>query len=285
MAHRLRLVALLLLPVLLIGVAVTQAALRQHAVGASTCGASSSTPIFSYSVVHTYPHDSQAFTQGLVFDHGALYEGTGLEGRSTLRQVALDTGVATKSRALDNAYFGEGVTIFGERIIQLTWQSQVGFVYDKATFAQLGTFTYPTEGWGITHDVSRLIMSDGTATLYFRDPQTFAETGKVMVSDGGSQITNLNELEYIDGEVYANVWQTNCIARIDPHTGQVTAWIDLTGLLAATDRTQPVDVLNGIAYDTSHNRLFVTGKLWPKLFEIKLVVPDGRVVLPVVRST
>jgi glutamine cyclotransferase len=176
--------------------------------------------------------------------------------------------------ALPAHVFGEGITVYRDTIIQLTWQSRVGFVYDTYSFALLQEFTYPTEGWGITHDGSHLIMSDGTATLYFRHPETFAEVGRIVVHDDTGPVTRLNELEYIQGEIYANVWQTERIAKIDPQTGRVTGWIDLRGLLQPEDVLRPVDVLNGIAYDAEHDRLFVTGKLWPKLFEIRLVAPE-----------
>lgn len=229
---------------------------------------------YTYTVVNTYPHDPQAFTQGLIYVDGVLYEGTGLYGQSSLRRVDLETGSVLQRYDLPAQFFGEGITLAGDRIIQLTWQSNVGFVYDKDSFELLGEFQYPTEGWGITHDGARLIMSDGTANLYFRDPETFAEIGRVTVQDDSGPVVRLNELEYIDGEVYANIWQTDRIARIDPQTGRVTAWIDLTGLLSAEDRQEPVDVLNGIAYDAANDRLFVTGKLWPKLFEIELIPPS-----------
>jgi glutamine cyclotransferase len=228
-------------------------------------------PIATYQIVNSYPHDPQAFTEGLVYQNGFLYEGTGLNGQSTLRKVELATGKVVQTRAISETYFGEGITLVGDRIIQLTWQSQVGFIYDKASFAPLGEFHYPTEGWGLTHDDTRLIMSDGTSRLHFLDPQTFQETGSVEVYDNKGPVVRLNELEYIHGEIYANVWQTDRIARIAPQTGQVLGWIDLTGLLGPEDRQQPVDWLNGIAYDAVGERLFVTGKLWPKLFEIKII--------------
>jgi glutamine cyclotransferase len=229
------------------------------------------TPVYSYNVVNTYPHDRSAFTQGLVFEDGVLYEGTGLNGRSTLRRVELETGEVLQIRELPAQFFGEGVTVYGNDIIQLTWRSHVGFVYDRDSFELLQEFNYSTQGWGITHDGERLIMSDGTATLYFLDPETFEEIGRVGVYDNDGSVNRLNELEYVQGEIYANVWQTNCIARIDPQTGQVVGWIELKGLLTPEDRGEPVDVLNGIAYDAENARLFVTGKLWPKLFEIELV--------------
>jgi glutamine cyclotransferase len=231
------------------------------------------TPTYTYRVLNIYPHDRGAFTQGLVYEQGDLYEGTGLRGRSSLRRVELETGDVLQFYALPGQYFGEGITIFGAEIIQLTWQSRVGFVYDKDSFALIRTFNYPTEGWGITHNGQELIMSDGTPTLYFLDPKTFEEVGRVEVYDVHGPVTRLNELEYIQGQVYAHIWQTDLVARIDPGTGQVTAWVDLAGLLAPEDYEQPVDVLNGIAYDAAQDRLFVTGKLWPKLFEIDLVLP------------
>ena len=228
-------------------------------------------PVYTYQIVDTYPHDPNAFTQGLVYADGQLFEGTGRYGQSSLREVDLQTGQVQRQVDLPEQFFGEGITLFGDRLYQLTWQSQQGFVYDAETFRQLNTFTYPTEGWGLTHDGSRLIMSDGTPTLYFLDPQSLQEIGRVTVRYGDQPVVRLNELEYVDGEVYANIWQTNTIARIDPQTGQVVGVLDLTGLLQPADVTQPVDVLNGIAYDAAGDRLFVTGKLWPKLFEIDLV--------------
>jgi len=231
-------------------------------------------PVYGYRVVHAYPHDRRAFTQGLVHDAGELYEGTGLRGQSTLRRVALESGGIRQQLALPESYFGEGITVFGNHIIQLTWQSHVGFVYDRASFQLVQQFHYPTEGWGITHDGSRLIMSDGTAYLYILEPETFTEIDRIEVHDNHGPVVRLNELEYVRGDIYANVWQTDRIARIDLLTGQVAAWIDLTGLLSDADRQQRVDVLNGIAYDAANNRLFVTGKWWPKLFEIQLLPPE-----------
>ena len=231
-------------------------------------------PIYSYNIVNTYPHDPDAFTQGLVFEDGVLYEGTGLYGRSSLRRVELETGYVLQIHELSDQFFGEGITIYGDELTQLTWQSHIGFVYDKNSFELLQEFNYPTEGWGITYDGTRLIMSDGTSTLHFLDPQTFEEIGHVEVFDSDGPVTRLNELEYVLGEVYANVWQTDWVARIAPETGRVIGWIDLGGLLSAEDRSEPVDVLNGIAYDAQSDRLFVTGKLWPKLFEIELIGPD-----------
>ena len=230
-------------------------------------------PIYTYKVVNVYPHDRNAFTQGLVFENGVLYEGTGLRERSTLRRVELETGDILRIHELPAQFFGEGVTVFGNKIIQLTWKSRTGFVYDKNSFELLQEFNYPTEGWGITHDGKRLILSDGTSTLYFLDPETFKETGRIEVYDDAGPVTGLNELEYVQGEIYANVWKTDRIARIVPRTGQVVGWIELKGLLSPGDRYKPVDVLNGIAYDAKNGRLFVTGKLWPVLFEIELTSP------------
>ena len=228
-------------------------------------------PVYGYTVVRAYPHDREAFTQGLAFDdQGALYESTGQRGESSLRRVELSSGAVLQRHDLPAALFGEGVAVFGDRIIQLTWQAGRAFVYDKASFDLLREFTYRTEGWGLTHDGRRLIMSDGTATLFFLHPDTFAETARLTVRDHRGPVIRLNELEYVRGEIFANVWQTNRIARIDPRTGHVTGWIDLAGLLQPSDRRQPVDVLNGIAYDPRTDRLFVTGKWWPKLFEISL---------------
>jgi len=228
-------------------------------------------PVAGYTVVATYPHDPGAFTQGLIYRDGVLYESTGLNGRSSVRQVRLETGDVIRQHDVDAAYFGEGLADWGDRLVQLTWQSHIGFVYDLATFAPIRSFTYPGEGWGLTEDGQRLILSDGTPALRFLDPTTFVEIGRVTVTDAGRPIVNLNELEMVRGELYANVWQSDRIVRIDPDSGHVLGWIDLSGLLAPADRTQPVDVLNGIAYDEAGDRLFVTGKLWPKLFQIRVV--------------
>ncbi len=229
-----------------------------------------SIPIYTYEVVAEFPHDPRAWTQGLDYVDGLMIEGTGRHGESSLRLVDLATGQVLKGLRLPKQYFGEGVTVLGDRVFQLTWKERTGFVYDRESFALLDVFAYPTEGWGLTHDGQRLIMSDGTANLYFLDPSTLQEIGRVEVRDASGPIALLNELEYVDGEVFANVWQTNWIVRIDPATGQVTGWIDLTGLLPPKTTGQPIDVLNGIAYDEATGRLFVTGKLWPSLFEIKL---------------
>jgi glutamine cyclotransferase len=226
---------------------------------------------WTYKVVKSFPHDPKAFTQGLVFENGFLYEGTGLNGQSELRKVELETGKVRQSYKLPDECFGEGITIYGDRIIQLTYLSRVGFVYEKKTFDLLDEFNYQTEGWGLTHDSKYLIMSDGTPMLYFLDPETFAQDHKIMVLDQDSPVWGLNELEYVDGQIFANVWPTERIVRIEPQTGRVVGWIDIEGILKPQDQTGPVDVLNGIAYDSVGHRLFVTGKFYPKLYEIKLV--------------
>ena len=229
-------------------------------------------PTFGYRVVTEYPHDRRAFTQGLAYVDGVLYEGTGLYGESTVRRVDLATGEVLQAVRLSKEYFGEGIAVLGDRIYQLTWENGVCIVLDRETFELQEAFTYQTEGWGLTTDGERLIMSDGTNRLFIRDPETFAELDTIDVFDGPRAISNLNELEIVEGEIWANVWQTDRIVRIDPETGHVTGWIDLSGLLSEKDRERhPVDVLNGIAYDPETDRLFVTGKLWPKLFEIEIV--------------
>jgi glutamine cyclotransferase len=235
-------------------------------------GPSQTTPTYGYQIVRSYPHDPQAFTQGLVHHDGHLYEGTGLNGRSSIRKVKLETGEVLQIQNLDQQYFGEGIAIWQDTIVQLTWQSQIGFVYDRTTFQRKRTFTYRGEGWGLTHDGKRLIMSDGQAdgTLRYIDPVTMKESGRLPVRDGDRPVAALNELEFVKGEILANVWQTDRIARISATTGRVTGWIDLRGLLSARE-IAPDQVLNGIAYDAATDRLFVTGKLWPRLFEIKIV--------------
>jgi glutamine cyclotransferase len=229
------------------------------------------TPVQTYKIKNTYLHDSSAFTQGLVYSDGILYESTGLRGRSSVRRVTLETGNILSQTSLLPEFFGEGIAVFGDRIYQLTWTTGVGFIYDKKTLALLQEFRYGIEGWGMTHDGKFLIVSDGSATLYYWDPQTFREAKRLSVTAGGKPVTNLNELELVEGEIYANIWQQDRIARISPETGKVTGWIDLKGLLAPADRHGGEDVLNGIAYDPAKKRLFVTGKLWPKLFEIEIV--------------
>jgi len=231
---------------------------------------------YGYRVVKSYPHDSSAFTQGLVFVDGSLYESTGLAGRSTLRRVDLETGRSLQQYTVLPQYFAEGLTSWGSDLIQLTYQTQVGFVYDRATLKLKSSFPYTGEGWGLTHDGKRLIVSDGTANLRFWDPVTFRETGRLAVRERGQPVRDLNELEYVRGQIFANIWHTDRIARISPATGDVVGWIDLKNLLkpgeiAAAPELANEAVLNGIAYDASRDRLFVTGKLWPRLFEVRLV--------------
>ena len=229
------------------------------------------TPVYGYRIVHVYPHDRTAFTQGLEYRGGFLYEGTGLNGQSTLRKVELASGKVLKSVPLDSKYFGEGITVLDRRVIELTWQSHRGFVYDRDTFQTIRSFDYPGEGWGLANDGRQIFMSDGSAEIRCRDPSTLEETRRFTVHDGQTPVRFLNELEYVAGEIFANVWLTDRIARISPMDGQVTGWIDLSGLLSASDLAAGANVLNGIAYDSLSDRLFVTGKLWPRLFEIQLV--------------
>lgn len=229
-------------------------------------------PVWGFRIVNTYPHDPRAFTQGLVYHNGYLYEGTGLYGQSSLRKVELKTGRVLQSRALPQKYFGEGIALFQNRFYQLTWQNQEGFIYDLG-FKLVGRFTYQTEGWGLTHDGQRLIMSDGSAQLFFLNPRTLKRERTLTVRAGGQPVTRINELEYIQGRIWANLWQTGRIAIIDSQSGQVEAWLDLSGLslLAQARNPNPDAVLNGIAYDHQNQRIFVTGKLWPFLFEIEIV--------------
>lgn len=229
-------------------------------------------PVYRYRIVNTFPHDRNAFTQGLEFHNGYLYESTGLNGQSSLRKVELRTGRVLQIHRLAQEYFAEGITIFGNRIYQLTWQNGVCFVYSLNNFRQETQFRYYGEGWGLTNDGKHLIMSDGSETITFRDPETFTEVRKITVRAQGKPVKNLNELEYIDGEIWANIWYSDMIARIDPQTGIVKAWVDMEGL-PMPDRGIE-DVLNGIAYDRQNKRIFVTGKRWSKLFEIELVEPS-----------
>ncbi len=224
---------------------------------------------YTYAVLDSFPHDTDAFTQGLVYDDGVLYESTGIWGKSSVRRVDLDSGTVQQQTDLASSYFGEGIVLWQDTLIQLTWQSRKGFVYDKDTFEQTGDFTYASEGWGITHNGAELIMSDGTSTLRFLNPDTFAVTREITVTDEGAPVTRLNELEYIHGEIWANVWQTDTIARIDPADGRVAGWLDLTGLLTPS-QAGTANVLNGIAFDSVNDRILVTGKLWPLMFQIEV---------------
>jgi glutamine cyclotransferase len=225
-------------------------------------------PTQGYRVVHVYPHDPDAYTQGLIFTDGHLYESTGKYGESSLRKVELQTGRVVQSRALARDLFAEGITAWENRIVQLTWKNQLGIVYDKESLREVQRFRYSGEGWGLTHDGTHLIVSDGSATLRFLDPQTFRLARRLLVKSRGRRVGNLNELEYVRGEILANVWYQDYIARISPRTGEVVGWIDLSRLLP--ERRDTEAVLNGIAHDAEGNRLFVTGKNWPKLFEIEL---------------
>ncbi|HUR33373.1 MAG TPA: glutaminyl-peptide cyclotransferase [Vicinamibacterales bacterium] len=226
-------------------------------------------PVFGYTVVHTYPHDRDAFTQGLQVVDGVFYEGTGLNGRSSIRKVKIDTGEVLQKREVSAQYFGEGITVRGNELFQLTWQSGVALVYDTATFTPKRQHKYRGEGWGLTQDKASLIMSDGTEFLRYLDPATFAEKRRVRVTAAGAALKNLNELEYVKGEVFANVWQTDYVARVDPATGKVNGYIDFRGLLTPRER-EGTDVMNGIAYDEASDRLFITGKLWPRVFEVRI---------------
>lgn len=228
------------------------------------------TPVYGFRIVNIYPHDPDAFTQGLTFYEGDLYEGTGLYGNSSLRKIELTTGKILKVHHLPAKHFGEGITVWQNKLIQLTWKSKIGFVYDLKTFHLLRTFFYPTEGWGITSDGSSLIMSDGTETLRFLNPRTFKVVRQIKVRDHGKAVMYINELEYVKGEVYANIWDTGYIARISPQTGKIIGWIDLRGLYQLVPKSGKADILNGIAYDVKNDRLFVTGKFWPSIFEIRL---------------
>jgi glutaminyl-peptide cyclotransferase len=227
---------------------------------------------YTYKVVHTYPHDPEAFTEGLFYLDGYLYESTGLEEHSSVRKVRLETGEVVQKHELPPQYFGEGIVNWKDRMDQLTYKSEVGFVYDLGSFTTTRQFEYPGEGWAMTQDGKRIIMSDGTAELRFWDPETLKELGRITVTEDGQPLKNVNELEWVKGEIYANVWLTDRIVRIDPNSGKVTGRVDMTGLLDPSLRIpNETDVLNGIAYDAKSDRLFVTGKKWPKLFEIQLV--------------
>jgi glutamine cyclotransferase len=225
--------------------------------------------VYDARVVRVFPHDGKAYTQGLAYAEGFLYEGTGKYGESTVRKVDLETGNVVQSHELDRRLFGEGITIWNGRLFQLTWRSRLGIVYDQATFREQQRFRYDGEGWGVTHDGTHLIMSDGSSTLRFLDPQTFRVVRRLLVHSQGRRVSNLNELEYIHGEIFANIWYKDYIARISPKTGEVTGWLDLRQLMPR--RADREAVLNGIAYDAEGDRLFVTGKNWPRLFEIQMV--------------
>ena len=252
--------------------------LRRHAslfvllLLACSGAAGAAIPAYGFKVVHSYPHDTHAYTEGLFYKDGFLYESTGQVGDSSVRKVQLETGKVLQQHAVPPPYFGEGIVDWKNHLVQLTWQSQLGFVYNLDSFKLQHTFAYPGEGWALTRDSQHLYMSDGSAVLRVLDPDTLKTVGSIMVTADGVPVTNLNELEWVKGQIYANLWLTNRIARIDPASGHVVGWIDLTGLLDTRQLPNPGnDVLNGIAYDAKHDRLFVTGKCWPKLFEITLV--------------
>ena len=229
-----------------------------------------SIPRYSYNIINTYPHDVGAFTQGLVYETDIFYESTGGFGESSLRKVDLKTGEILKLYKLDDNYFGEGITLYDNKIFQLTWKSNIGLIYDKDSFNLINKFYYNTEGWGITHNEEHLIMSDGTDRLHFLNPQNLKKVYSIKVHDGFIPVTKLNELEFIQGEIYANVWKSNKIARICPYTGEINGWIDFKGLLSPKEYKK-AGCLNGIMYDRQSSRIFVTGKMWPKIFEIKLI--------------
>jgi glutaminyl-peptide cyclotransferase len=231
-------------------------------------------PVSTYTIVNSFPHDTAAFTQGLVFADRILYESTGLNGQSSVRAVRIETGTVIRRHDLAYRYFGEGLALANRKLYQLTWNSHIGFIYDPRTLETIGTFTYTGQGWGLTFDGTHLVMSDGTPSLRFIDPATFEEKRTLIVHDQTGLVNDLNELEYVDGEIWANVWRTDRIARINRETGSVTGWIDLTGLLPDEERTGVEDVLNGIAYDSVNKRLFVTGKNWPRVYEIRVYGPD-----------
>jgi glutamine cyclotransferase len=225
---------------------------------------------YSYKVINSYPHDREAFTQGLFYDNGVFYEGTGQKAGSSLREVEPKTGRVIRQLNIDASLFGEGIALYRDRIYQVTWQNKVGFVYDKSTFKVINKIYYATEGWGLTTVDNKIVMSDGTNILYYIEPEMFTVVSRIEVYDNKRKVDQLNELEYINGEIWANIWMTDLIARIDPESGKVLAYVDLQGILPQSERTPDADVLNGIAYDQTGKRIFVTGKKWPKLFEIRL---------------
>jgi glutamine cyclotransferase len=223
---------------------------------------------YTYRILNNYPHDTAAFTEGLLIDNGTLYESTGISGASSLRRVDMQNGSVLQDYLLPSRYFGEGLAAVNGTLVQLTWQDHIGFIYDAQTFRLLSNFSYTTEGWGLTYDGARLILSDGTQTLYFLDPSSHVVIGQVTVKEGDSAVTDINELEYVNGDIYANIWQTTKIAIINPVSGQVKGWVDLSGLHQPQSTE---DVLNGIAYDQQNGGLFVTGKFWPSLYQIELI--------------
>ena len=253
-----------------IAAAICSLAVLTQAASGHQSAPSRSAPVQGFTVVQTYPHDPAAFTQGLVYADGEFYESTGLFGESSLRRVEIATGKVLQSVPVDKQYFAEGLALVGGSLLQLTWQNHLGFIYDRKTMAQKGTFTYKTEGWGLAYDVNGgLVLSDGSDQLFFLDPRTYSVIRTLRVTDAGQPVFQLNELEWVEGEIWANVWQTDRLARIAPKTGVVNAWVDLTLLWPLVRRPPTADVLNGIAYDATGKRIFVTGKKWPRVYEIK----------------
>ena len=253
------------------GAALALAALLALACAPATEAQRQAAPVHGFTVVASFPHDPSAFTQGLVFADGEFYESTGLSGESSLRRVDVATGKVLQRIDVPEPHFAEGLALVGDKLLQLTWQSRIGFVYNRKTFAQTGTFRYKTEGWGLAYDGgSRLVMSDGSDTLTLLDPKTHAVTRTLRVSDAGVPVSNLNELEWIEGEIWANVWTTDRIARIAPNTGAVASWVNLDALWPRSQRLPPADVMNGIAYDPATRRIFVTGKKWPRVYQIRV---------------
>ncbi len=252
-------------------VRATMAAAFAFPAAPTTVFAQPGAPVSGYTVVAKYPHSTDNYTEGFFYLGGLFYEGTGMEGRSALLVEQPETGKPVQQRMLPPRYFGEGIVDVGPAIYEWTWQTHVGFVIDKFSMREVRQFTYAGEGWGMTRDKTSIITSDGSDTLRFRNPQTFAETRHIVVHDGARRIDQLNELEYIKGEIWSNVWHSERIARISPKDGHVISWVDLTGILPEREKRDAESVLNGIAYDADHDRIFVTGKQWPTVFEIKVV--------------
>jgi len=267
---------ILLLPVFFLGLGSALAADEVQEWPSYALQEKTNTPISAIKVINIFPHDPDAFTQGLVYHEGYLYESTGLHGKSSLRKVDIKTGKIIKIIKLAHEYFGEGITIFGKNIYQLTWQNKTGFVYDLEKFKKVSTFSYEGEGWGLTTDGKDLFMSNGSSVISCIDPVTFAVVRKIIVHEGQHQIGNLNELEFIKGEIWANIFREDIIVRISPATGKVLGWVDLSQLYSLIPEHNRIDVLNGIAYDHNRDRIFVTGKLWPKIFEIKVTIKDQK---------
>jgi glutamine cyclotransferase len=244
--------------------------------GQTTTASAKATPQYTFAIVRVFPHDTSAYTQGLAYRDGLLYEGTGRNGQSSLRKVRLETGEVIQRLDLTSEYFGEGITLFRDKVVQLTWKSGVGLVYDLRSFQLLRKFSYSGEGWGLTANGSQLFMSDGTSEIRVLDAETFREIRRLKVHDGLTPVDQLNELEFVEGQIFANVWHSNRVAQISPQTGEVVGWIDLSGILSPVYRLETEAVLNGIAYDPLRKRLFVTGKLWPSIFEIRLALKRSK---------